>query len=427
LFLYFIIKSILTSRYSNNKVKEIISRLNYDDIKNYSKKYSDDLILPKNYSNINKYPHLFLEEMIVNTVKRRDEFAIKEYFEELRCKIYELTDNHKSIEERNNIFYFFRNLFVKAAQTAIKEKEKTILLTILNSIFPIYMHCLNRDIIGESIKELDITLAEILILTVGPDDLLPIRFPIYLKGIKNNIIRLLKKQKNYVENYPEKRLMNILHKLINRAMTVGAEGSVRDILKSFSDILYEVIDTSDMNKLKRIEIVYKTCFYYKNYLLKSVDKGFWDIELLEYSFNSEKLLEAVKTEADFGKQVLMLYCEILLELINRDILDEFSIENIAKIGENIILNEEINTEYSNEAILYIFNIMLKMEKKLETKPDIIIDRHNLLVKKADKLKNLIEENPPKFTRIKNELSMIMPMLTGNKIIGNELINWPDLK
>src|SRR6056297_1605525 len=33
LFLYFIIKSILTSRYSNNKVKEVISRLNYDNIK----------------------------------------------------------------------------------------------------------------------------------------------------------------------------------------------------------------------------------------------------------------------------------------------------------------------------------------------------------------------------------------------------------
>jgi len=349
LLLYFLIKSILTSKYSNNRVKEVISGLKYDDIKNYSEKYSSELILPESYKDINKNPHLFLEEMLVNTVKRKDEFAIREYFEKLRCKIYELTESYKDREERNKIFNFFRGIIVKTSQVAIKEYEKAILLTVLNSIFPIYLHCINRDITGEDLKELDYTLAEILLLVVESNNLLPIRFPVFLLGIKNNIISLLRKQKVYIENYPEKRLINILYKIIDRAIIVRAESIVGDVLKSFTDIIYEVIEANDIDELKKIEIVYKNCFYYKYYLLKSVDRGFYDVEVLEYSFDSDKLLKVIRKNADFGKQMLILYCMALLELINRNILDEFMIENLGKIGKNIIISNDIAN--SNESML----------------------------------------------------------------------------
>lgn len=425
LFLYFLIKSILTSKYSNNRVKEIISGLKYGDIKNYSEKYSSELILPEDYKDINKNPHLFLEEMLVNAVKRKDGFAIREYFEELRLKIYELTENYKDREERNKIFNFFRVIFVRTSQVAIKEYEKAILLTILNSIFPIYLYCINKDIIGEDLKELDYTLTEILLLVVESNNLLPIRFPVFLLGIKNNIISLLKKQKDYVENYPEKRLINILYKIINRAMIVRAESIVRDVLKSFTDIIYEVIEASDINELKKIEIVYKNCFYYKYYLLKSVDRGFYDAEVLEYSFNSDKLINVIKKNADSGKQMLILYCTILLELINRNILDDFLIENLGKIGNNIIISDDIAN--SNESILYIFMIMDRMRSKIEDKSDdIIIDKYNILTKQAKILEKLINSNKQKFSKINDKLSLIIPTLTTREIIGNESISWPKL-
>ena len=428
LLLYFLIKSILTSKYSNNRVKEVISGLKYDDIKNYSEKYSSELTLPKGYKDINKNPHLFLEEMLANAVKRKDDFAIREYFEKLRCKIYELTDNCKDREERNKIFNFFREIIVKTSQVAIKEYEKAILLTVLNSIFPIYLHCINRNITGEDLKELDYTLTEILLLVVEANNLLPIRFPVFLLGIKNNIISLLKKQKVYVENYPEKRLINILYKIIDKAIIVRAESIVRDVLKSFTDIIYEVIEASDIDELKKIEIVNKNCFYYKYYLLRSVDRGFYDVEVLGYSFNSDKLINVIKKNADFGKQILMLYCTVLLELINRDILDDFLIENLGKIGENIIVSNDIAN--SNESILYIFMIMDRMRNKVEDKSDeVIIYKYDILCEQIKSLKKMIDSNKQKFSKIYDKISSISRNFAKTKFIGfvgDEPINWPKI-
>lgn len=47
--LYFLIKLILTSNFSNNRVKEVISGLKYDDILNYLEQYSSKLTFTKGY------------------------------------------------------------------------------------------------------------------------------------------------------------------------------------------------------------------------------------------------------------------------------------------------------------------------------------------------------------------------------------------
>jgi len=159
--------------------------------------------------------------------------------------------------------------------------------------------------------------------------------------------------------------------------------------------------------------------------LKSVDRGFYDVEILEYSFASDKLLKVIRKNADFGKQMLILYCTVLLELINRNILDEFMIENLGIIGKNIIISNDI--AISNESMLYIFMSMNRMRSKIEGKSDsIIIDKYNILTKQAKNLEKLIDSNKQKISKIYDKLSLIIPIITQTEIMDSESINWPKL-
>ena len=103
--------------------------------------------------------------------------------------------------------------------------------------------------------------------------------------------------------------------------------------------------------------------------MKIADKGYYDVEILKYSFSFDKLINIFKKDTDLAKEMIILYCTILLELIGRGILDEFSIENLSKIGINIIESKDIVN--SNEYILYIFNKISEMQDKIEVGANII--------------------------------------------------------
>ena len=424
-FLYSLVKAILAPDFANIRIKEIISRLKYSDIENYLDKYSKLLTLSNDYRDVNKNPHFALEEMLANAVRRKEHFAIIGVYEQLDLKIRDLINKSEHTKQKESIFKFFNAIYVHPSQVAINEQEQSILSTILNSVVVIYLYCLNKDVKVEEIEELDYILGELLLLVVESSNLLPIRFPVYLSFIKDSIIKLLKKQKEYIVGYSEKRLLNILLEITNRAIIIKAENITIEALKLISDILYETIEANDILELKKIEIVYKNCFYFKNYFLKITDRGYYDVEILKYSFSFDKLINVIKKDTDLAKNVIILYCTILLELIDRGIFDEFSIENLSKIGINIIESKDI-VNY-NEYILYIFNKISEMLNKIEIGANIINgpEKYNSLVKQADKMRKMIVNDKLKFSRIYDKMSGFHNF--SSSIITHESIkDWPKL-
>ena len=428
-FLYFFVKSILTSNYSNNKTEELISNLKYNDILNYSKKYYSDLRLGKDYFNKDKNPHLFLEEMFVNAVKRKDGLAIITFYRKLRIKIFDLLEKSKNSEEIKGIFKFFRGIYVNTAQVAIKEYEKPILLTVLDSLFPIYLYCIDKNIIGENIKELDYTLKEILLLILESNNILPIRFPVYLYGIKDNIINFSKKQENNSDVNPAKNQMQMLFDITNRTIETRMETFAKEGLNKIIDVIYETIEETNIPKSRRKNIVEQCHEIYKYLISKMVRRGLYDIDILIYSFHSDKIFNIVNKNIDFSNQILMLYCEILLELANKNILDEFSIENLGLFGEKIILNQ-VDIINSNEFILYIFDVMNRLRMVIEKSSEsMVLDKYGILSKQIENLKKLIDDNKREFTQIEKEISSIYEtfILSKTRYVKYKPLNWPDFK
>ena len=428
-FLYFFIKLILTSNYSNNKTEEVISYLKYNNILDYSKKYSSDLLLRKDYFNKDKNPHLFLEEMFVNAVKRKDGLAIITFYRKLRIKIFDLLEKSKNPEEIERIFKFFKGIYVNTAQVAIKEYENSILLAVLDSLFPIYLYCIDKNIIGENIKELDYTLREILLLIIESNNVLPIEFPVYLGGVKDNIIILSKKQEKDSDVNPAKNQMHMLLDITNRAIEIQTENFAKEGLNRIIDVIYEVIEETNIPKSRRKNIVEQYCEIYKYLIFKMVSRGLYDIDILIYSFHSEKIFNIVKKNIDFSNQILMLYCEILLELANKNILNEFFIENLGLFGERIILNQSdiIN---SNEFILYIFDVINRLRRIIEESSEsLVLAKYGILSTQIEHLKKLIDDNKKEFTQIEKEVSSIYETFKNLKpfFIKYKPLDWPDFK
>jgi len=422
--LYSLIKSILSSEFANIRTKERIARLKYSDISNYLEKHSILLTtLPEDYKNIEKNPHFTLEEMLVNTIRRKDNFAIIGFYEQLNSKIKDLINKSGNSEEKKSIFKFFNELYVHPLQVAINEREKSISLTILNSVVSIYFFCIHKDLEREDIEELDNILANLLMLLVESNNLLLIEFPLYLAFIKINIISLLKKQKIYIVDYPEKRLISLLRYILNRAIIIRAESIAIKALKNLFDIIYETIESSDILPRKKIEIVYQNCFYYKKYFLEMVDKGYSVEETLSASLNFDKLNIIIRKDTDLAKQMIILYCTILLELIDRGILDEFLIENLRKIGINIIESKDIVN--SNEYILYIFNKISEMLDKIEISSSIIPEKYNILSKHASKMRKMVVDDKQKFSKIYDKMSDFSNF-DSSIIIREPLKDWPKL-
>lgn len=404
--LYLFIKLILTSDYSNNKTKEIISTLTYERISEYFEKYDKLFLSEVDLEDIDSNPHLFLDEMCINAVKRKDSIAIKTFYNNLGNKIMYLLGKSKNPKEEAKIFEFFREIYIDTAQVAINQYENSILETVLDSLFPIYFFCNDNNITGESIKILDKTLKEILFLIIESKNALLVRFPICLYGIKDNILNLLKKYKEVSDTNPAERQMQILFEITDRAIEIRKENFAKEGLGRIIDIIYEVIEETHIQKSSKYETVERCFEIYKYLVFKMADRGAFDIDILIYSFESERIFKIVKKNVEFSNRILMLYCEILLELANRNILSEFVIENLGEFGKKIILNQStINN--SNDFILYIFNVSNRLRGIIEKSKGMnVSDKFDILYKQIEDMKEMIEYSKKDFTQIIGEVTSI---------------------
>ena len=426
--LYRFIKLILTSDYSNNRTKEIISTLTYEKISEYFEKYDKLLLREVDLEDIDNNPHLFLEEMCINAVKRKDGIAIKTFYNNLGYKIMYLLEKSKSPEEKAKIFEFFREIYINTAQVAISQYEKSILETVLNSLFPIYLCCIDNNIAGESIKILDKTLKEILLLILESNNVLPTRFPIFLYGIKDNIMNILKKYKKDSDTNPARNQMQIIFEITNRAIEIRMEYFAKEGLNRIIDISYEVIEETNIQKTRKSEIIEQCFEIYKYLVFKMDDRGLFDIDILIYSFNSEKIFNIVKKNVEFSNRILMLYCEILLELANRNILSEFVIENLGEFGKNIILNQStINN--SNDFLLFIFNVFNRLRDIINTSKEIkVSDKFDILYKQIEDMEEMIENSKKDFNQIIEEITSIYTSFKNAKLYFKKNyvpLDWPN--
>ena len=425
--LYFFVKLILTSDYINDKVQKVILSLTYDDISNYFKKYSY-FKLENDFINIDKNPHLFLEEMFSNAVKRKDTLAISIFYSTLYMKTFLLLNKFKNTEEIHKIFIFLRGLDVNTAQVAINEHEKLILKTILDKLFTTYLSCIGEDITGENLKELNLTLRYILILIVESRNMLNIDFYIYLAGIKKFIVDLVKKQDKDSNTNPVENQIEILKEVTNRAIIINLNNCAMDGLNLIIDIIYEVIEETDISKSRKKDVIRQCCERYKYLILKMFDKGLHDENILVHPFNFIKMFNIVKCNTDFSNQILILYCEILLELANRDIFYEFYIRNLGVFGLKIIIGQS-DIVNSNEIILYIFRVLNKLRKIIEKSPErLLLDKYVILCTQIEHLKKLIDDNKKEFTQIEKEIFSIYEIFMKSKplFVKNEPLDWPDV-
>jgi hypothetical protein len=427
--LYHFIKLILTSDYSNNRTKEVISKLKYEQIVKYFEKYDKLFLGEEDISiDVDKNPHLFLDEMFISAVKRKDGIAIKTFYNILGHKIMYLLEKSKNPEEKAKIFEFFREIYIDTAQVAINQYEKSTLEAVLNSLFPIYLFCIDNNIIGESIKILDKTIEEILLLIIESNNVLPIRFPIFLHGIKSNILDILKKYNKKHDVNPARNQMQIIFNITDRAIEIRKENFAKEGLCRIIDIIYEVIEEINIQKPKKPEIV-EACFViYKHLVFKMVDRGLFDIEILIYSFHSERIFNTVKKNIDFSNQILMLYCETLLELADKNILNEFPIENLGQFGKKIILQKN-DIKNSDNFILYIFNVLNRLRGIIEKSKEMkVSDKFDILYKQIEDMKEMIEYSKRDFTQIIEEITSIYTTFKNVKPYHKKqykTLDWPN--
>jgi len=405
----------------------VILSLTYDDISNYFKKYSY-FKLENDFINIDKNPHLFLEEMFSNAVKRKDTHAISIFYSTLYMKTFLLLNKFKNTEEIHKIFKFLRELDLNTAQVAINEHEKLILKTILDKLFTTYLSCIGEDITGENLKELNLTLRYILILIVESRNMLNIDFYIYLAGIKKFIVDLVKKQDKDSNTNPVENQIEILQEVTNRAININLNNCAMDGLNLIIDIIYEVIEETDISKSRKKDVIRQCCERYKYLILKMFDRGLHDENILVHPFNFIKMFNIVKCNTDFSNQILILYCEILLELANRDIFYEFYIRNLGVFGLKIIIGQS-DIVNSNDIILYIFRVLNKLRKIIEKSPErLLLDKYGILCTQIEHLKKLIDDNKKEFTKIEKEIFSIYEIFMKSKplFVEKEPLDWPDV-
>jgi len=410
-YLYPFLKKILTSEYPNVNVIDTLKKIDDSDVKLYIEKYSKKLISDKDYFDENKNPHLFLEEMFINSVKRKDGIAINKYFRALRIKFFYLLEHSDDIEQRKNIFTFFRDIYISTAQIAIKENEKSILMIVLDSIIPIYLFCFDQDMIDESLNILDKTLQEILLLLVENKHVLPIRLPVYLYAVKDNIISLL--EKKTVENIRDdcniEKQIDILFDVIDRSIENHCENFAKEGMNRLIDLYYEVIENNKIGQNAKKSIFINVNAIYEYFVLKIVDRGLYDVNVLIYAFNSEKILNIAFENKDYGNYPLIFYCELLIELLKKDVLDDFSLENLERIARGIIFEkEEKRIENYEEYLLYIFNVFDSVRHMIEkSSKKSILHKYKILYEQVISINNLIKENESRYDRINEKVNEIV--------------------
>ncbi len=431
--LYPFLKKILTSEYPNVKVINILKKIDYSDVQLYIEKYSKKLISNKDYFDENKNPHLFLEEMFINSVKRKDGIAINKYFSALRIKFFYLLEHSDDIKQRKNIFTFFRDIYISTAQIAIKENEKSILMIILDSIIPIYLFCFDQDMIDESLNILDQTLQEILLLLVENKHILPIRLAVYLYAVKNNIVSILEKKtvENILDDCNIKKQFDILFSVIDRSIENHCENYAKEGMNRLIDIYYEVIKSNKIGKNAKKSVFININAIYEYFVLKIVDRGLYDVNVLIYSFNSEKILDISLNNKEYGNYPLIFSCEALIELLKKDILDDFSLENLGRIARGIISEkEEKGIENYEEYLLYIFNIFDKLRHMIEkSSKKNILHKYKKLYEQVISINNLINENKNRFERINKKVNGIIGTFESHKggYLGYKpTIEWTEL-
>lgn len=432
-YLYPFLKKILTSEYPTVSAINTLKKIDYSDVKIYIEKYSNKLISDKDYFDENKNPHLFLEEMFINSVKRKDGIAINKYFRVLRIKFLYFLEHSDDIEQRKNIFTFFRDIYISTAQIAIKENEKSILMVVLDSIIPIYLFCLDQDMIDESLNVLDKTFQEILLLLVENKHILPIRLAVYFYAIKNNIITILEKKsvENILDDCNIKKQIDILFGVIDRSIENHCENFAKEGTNRLIDVYYEVIKNNKIGQNAKKSIFININAIYEYFVFKMVDRGLYDVNVLIYAFNSEKILDVAFKNKEYGNYPLIFYCEVLIELLKKDILDDFSLENLERIARGIISEkEEKGIENYEEYLLYIFNIFDKLRHMIEKSSEkSVLHKYKKLYEQVISINNLINENKNRFKKINKKVNEIIGTFESHKggyLSYKSTIEWTEL-
>jgi len=431
-YLYPFLKNILTSEYPNVRVIDTLKKIDYSDVKLYIEEYSSGLLSNKDFFDENKNPHLFLEEMFINSVKRKDGIATNKYFRALRIKFFYLLEHSDDIEQRKNIFTFFRDIYISTAQIAIKENEKSILMIVLDSIIPIYLFCFDQDIIDESLNILDKTLQEILLLLVENKHILPIRLAVYLYAIKDNIVSILEKKtvENIRDDYKIERQIDILFQVIDKSIENHCENYAKEGINRLMDLYYEAIENKKIGKSAKKSVFINIKAIYEYFVLKMVDRGLYDVKVLMYSFNSDKILN-ISLNKEYGKYPLIFSCEVLIELLKKDILDDFSLENLGRIARGIISEkEEKGIENYEEYLLYIFNVFDSVRHIIEKSSEkSVLHKYKKLYEQVISISNLINENKNRYKRINKKVNGIVGTFESHKgsYLGYKLpIEWTEL-
>ena len=171
------------------------------------------------------------------------------------------------------------------------------------------LFCIDNNIIGESIKILDKTIEEILLLIVESNNVLPIRFPIFLYGIKSNIVDILKKYKKDSDDNPARNQMQIIFNITDKAIEIRKENFAKEGLCRIIDIIYEVIEETNIQKSRKSEIVEQCFVIYKYLVFKMYVRGLFDIGILMYSFDSEKIFNTIIVRESIVKDLSrMMVC-----------------------------------------------------------------------------------------------------------------------
>jgi len=272
--------------------------------------------------------------------------------------------------------------------------------------------------IDESLNILDKTLQEILLLLVENKHVLPIRLPVYLYAVKDNIVSIL--EKKTVENIRDdcniERQIDILFAVIDKSIENHCENFAKEGMNRLIDLYYEVIENNKIAQNAKKSIFINVNAIYEYFVLKIVDRGLYDVNILIYAFNSEKILDVAFKNKEYGNYPLIFYCELLIELLKNDVLDDFSLENLEKITRGIISEkEEKGIENYEEYLLYIINIFDKLRHMIEkSSKKSILHKYKILYKQVISINNLINENKNRFKRINEKVNEIIGTLESHK-------------
>ncbi len=445
--LYPCAKRILTTTTSKAKIAEIANRIDSWAISSLGT-FRPHMSPPHYLAIMEENPLFILSEVAIRTISDRDRLTPKLVLVESGRKLLQLLKNTNDSHRKREIINAFLIIFRHSAKQAIMERQDGTVITTLDVMRDIGLFCAENKEAWHTLIEFNMTWQEIIQATIENEldeiarrGLWDIK-QVLKKNLEENVpaeneIWTFRGFKDEEETRPvdhDKSLqweevthtyLSMLDHLIETAIEFKRSRLISTALRNFNDIQSEVTEMNLGDEQKE-EIIGSCSYYARTLTIKSADKGLYGDILRLSTFNYFTLRKILDKKAAYSKEPLLNFCQVLIELGNRQVFDTFVFNNLGALGRSITDQIDSDVLYQ-EALLLICQTFDKIREAIEKsdKPE-KQKAYREVHGQIESLKKWLENKGKHNEIIENEISSALAKFKELDSYEGKIIDWPNI-